>query len=330
MKILVLGGTAWLGHETARAAVAAGHDVTCLARGTDIPAGAALVRADRDVDDALAPVRDTEWDAVIDVARQPGQVRRAVRDLAAVAGRFIFVSTGNVYAEQEQIGADENAARLAPLDGDSYESPDDYGAAKVAGEDAVLVGFGAGRSVIARAGLIGGPGDPSGRSTYWPWRFARPSNPGGGVLVPDAPELPVAVIDVRDLASWLVLCAETGAHGIFNAMGFPVPFPHHLEVARIATGQTRELVAVSEAWLAEHGVQEWSGPKSLPLWVTDRTWYGFNARSNARAIDAGLVLRPLGETLADALVWRLAQPADVPLAAGLTDAEERELLASLR
>jgi len=117
-------------------------------------------------------------------------------------------------------------------------SMEQYGAAKVACEHAVLAGFGNSRTVMARAGLIGGPGDLSGRSGYWPWRFAHPSGNNGAVLVPDVPELPTAVIDVRDLA----------------------------------------------AWLADHGVSEWSGPRSMPLWLADRSWYGRNARSNERAL----------------------------------------------
>ena len=112
MKILILGGTAWLGRTIATTALAAGHDVTCLARGTDVAAGAVVVRADRDQGDALASVCGQRWDAVIDVSRQPGQVRRAVRDLEPVADRYVFVSSGNAYASQEAIGQDEDALKL--------------------------------------------------------------------------------------------------------------------------------------------------------------------------------------------------------------------------
>lgn len=326
MKLLILGGTAWLGGEIARTAVAAGHEVTCVVRGTGIPAGAHLVIADRDHDDALHEIARAPWDAVIDVARQPGHVRRAVRDLAAGADRYFFVSTGNVYASQAQVGADEDAGRLAPLASDSYDDPEDYGAAKVAGEDAVLEAFGPERSLIARSGLIGGPGDSSGRTTYWPWRFAHPSNPGGWVLAPDAPDLPAAVIDVRDLATWLVSAAESGTTGIFNAMGSAMPLPEHLEVARQVSGSPGRIVAAPQQWLVDSGVNEWAGPRSLPLWLVDTGWYGFNARSNARALAAGLVLRPLAETLADSLEWRRGQASGTTFAAGLSDDDERELL----
>ena len=279
IKLLVLSGTAWVGQTVTATAVAAGHEVRCLDREVDVPVGAVLLRTDRDGEDALAPVAAEHWDAVIDVARQPIHVRRAVRDLEPMVERYLFVSSGNVYASQEEIGQNEDALRLDPLDTDVMASMEDYGAAKVACENAVLAGFGNSRTVIARAGLIGGPGDLSGRSGYWPWRFAHPSGNNGAVLVPDVPELPTAVIDVRDLA----------------------------------------------AWLADHGVSEWSGPRSTPLRLADRSWCGMNARSN----ECGLELRPLSDTLAAALHWERTRDNAGPHGAGLTDSDERELLAAL-
>jgi nucleoside-diphosphate-sugar epimerase len=329
MRFLVLGGTAWLGHTVAAAALHAGHQVTCVARGTGVPSAASLVQADRDDEDALAAVARSQWDAVVDVARQPGHVRRAVRDLSSVADRFVFVSTGNVYASQAEIGGDEDAALLDPLDGDSMASLDEYGPAKVACENAVLDGFGAQRAAITRAGLIGGPGDPSGRTGYWPLRFAHPSNPQGRVVVPDVPDLPTALIDVRDLANWIVRLAEGKAHGVFNAVGTPLPYPEHIEVARTVAGHTGPIVLATPDWLIDHGVAEWSGPRSLPLWLADQSWYGMNTRSNARALAAGLILRPLSETLADSLAWDLRHFDGVARGAGLTDVDERELLADL-
>ncbi|MWV47891.1 NAD-dependent epimerase/dehydratase family protein [Rathayibacter sp. VKM Ac-2803] len=321
MKLLILGGTAWLGRQLATEALERGHDVTCVARGTDVPLGARLVRADRDSDDALAGVAAERWDAVLDVARQPGHVRRAVRDLAPVAERYLFVSTGNVYASQAFVGADEDAELLSALAADSYVDADDYGSAKVACEQAVLEGFGESRSLIARAGLLGGPGDPTGRSTYWPWRFAHPAVEGA-VLVPDAPELPAAVLDVRDLAAWLVRCAALGTAGVFNAAGVAVPLPAFLAAA--AAGSSAEPVRAPEQWLKDHGVNEWAGPRSLPLWLADRSWYGMNARSTARAEAAGLVRRPLEETLRDGAA------AGFVGGVGLPDTDERELIGSLR
>jgi nucleoside-diphosphate-sugar epimerase len=324
-----LGGTAWLGRAVADAAMRAGHEVTCVARGAAVPAGASLLRADRDRDDALAAAAAAPWDAVVDVAQQPGHVRRAVRDLEPVAERFVFVSSISVYASQAETGADEDAATLDPLDADAMGSLEDYGAAKAACEQAVLGGFGAARAAIVRAGLIGGPGDPSGRTGYWPLRFARPSSPEGAVLVPDAPELPTALIDVRDLANWIARLAQGGAAGVFNAAGDPRPFPEHIAAARVVAGHTGPLALAPEAWLTDQRVAQWSGPRSLPLWLADRALYGLGARSNALARAAGLELRPLADTLADSLAWDLNHPAAAPRGAGLGDADERELLALL-
>jgi 2'-hydroxyisoflavone reductase len=325
MRLLVLGGTAWLGSTIVTMALEAGHDVTCLTRGDGIPDGAAHLPADRDEPDALRVAASSEWDAVIDVARQPGHVRRATRDLEPVAARYLFVSSGSAYASQAEVGADEDAPLFEPLPSDAMASPDDYGPAKAACEQAVLQTFGAGRSLIARAGLIGGPGDPSGRTTYWPWRFAHPSSAGGPVLVPDAPRLPTAIIDVRDLAGWLVECAATGRTGTFNTLGQSQSLPAQLDAARIAARYDGELVAAPEAWLGEQGVEQWSGPRSLPLWIADPDWYGMNSRSIDRALAAGLVLRPLSGTLRDIL----ESQHEAPTGAGLSDAEELELLGAL-
>ncbi|MFG6403758.1 NAD-dependent epimerase/dehydratase family protein [Microbacterium sp. P04] len=324
MKLLILGGTAWLGRTVAETALAQNHDVTCVARGTGAPVGARLIRADRDDEGALDAVAAERWDAVIDVGRQPGHVRWAAAALAETAGRYVFVSSANVYASQAEHGADEGAALLAPLTADAYTSPDDYGAAKVACETAVLDAFGEARSAIVRAGLIGGPGDPSGRTTYWPRRFARPSSPSGEVLIPDAPDLPTAIIDVRDLAAWLVQLADGGASGTYNAQGDVRAFADHLAAARAVTGHAGPLVVAAEDWLRERDVAEWSGPRSLPLWLADRTWWGMNDRSTARARGAGLAMRPLSETLADALAAGHAEGK-----AGLSDPDERVLLTEL-
>lgn len=323
MKLLVLGGTGWLGSTVAAAAVRESHEVTCLARGEHVPAGVALVHADRDRDDALTPLGREDWDAVIDLARQPGHVRRAARDLADAAARYVFVSSGNVYASQAEIGADEDAALLVALEADSYtDAESSYGPGKVAGEIAVRERFGDDRYAIARAGLIGGPGDPTGRTTYWPRRFARPSNERGDVLAPAAPDLPTAIVDVRDLADWLLSLARGTAPGVFNAVGDAIALPRHLALAREVASSRGSLVEAESDWLLAHGVAEWVGPRSLPLWLADREWQGMNARSNDRAVAAGLRLRPLAETLADALA-----AGHVEGAAGLSDEDERALLA---
>lgn len=330
MRILVLGGTAWLGYTVAKTALASGHEVTCLARGEEVPAGVTLVRADRDDDTALAAVAEGQWDAAVDIARQPLHVRRAVRDLHDVAERYIFVSTGNVYASQEGVGTDEDAERLPPLEADRISTPDDYGPAKVACEDAVLEAFGPHRSVVARVGLIGGPGDPSGRTTYWVRRFAHPSNEAGEVLVQDSPELPTALIDVRDLATWLIHLAEQKSSGIFNAVGNTVMFPEHIETARAVAHHDGPVIKAPEQWLLDQEVNQWSGDRSLPLWLADRDWYGMNARLNDRAVEAGLELRTLHDTLADVLVDEPPLTSVDKLGSGLTDMDEAHLLEKLK
>lgn len=329
MRLLVLGGTGWLGGHVAAQALASGHDVTCVSRRSAAAAGAHVVHADRDRDDALTEVAAGRWDAAVDVATGPGQVRRAVRDLGEAVAKYVYVSSVSAYASQHESDADESAALFEPLEADELASVADYGAAKSACEQAVRTGFPGRRHAIVRPGLIGGPGDRSGRTGYWPRRFAHPSNPAGEVLVPDAPQLPTSVIDVRDLAAFLLTLAVGDAHGAFNAVGEPVAFFDHLAAAREAAGHTGAVVLAGQQWLRAHEVDEWAGPRSLPLWLADPEMYGMNTRSNARARAAGLVLRPLAETLTDALADALSADGDLARGAGLTDAEERELLAEL-
>lgn len=322
MRMLLLGGTAWLGREIARSALDAGHEVTCLARGTSVVDGARLVRADREDPGAYAAVAEERWDVVIDVSRQPGQVRSAVAALEATADRFVFVSTCSVYATHDAAGQDEDAPTLSPLEVDTMDSLEQYGHAKVACEQAVIAGFGVERSLVIRPGLIGGPGDGSGRSTYWPWRFAHPSNDAGAVLIPDAPDQPASVIDVRDLAEWIVRAAADGLSGVFNATGDVVTLAEHLRVARDVAAHEGAAVAAPAEWLVSREVHGWVGPRSLPIWLDDPADVGIHLHSNQRAKAAGLRLRPLTETLGDVIV------ADKP-ASGLTDEEERALLSEL-
>jgi 2'-hydroxyisoflavone reductase len=328
MRLLILGGTGWLGGEIAGTALRQGHHVTCLARGTSgsVPSGAALIRADRDDPDGLAPVVDGRWDAVLDVSRQPGQVRRAVAALHPVSDLYVFVSSGSVYADHKTPNQDEDGPLLSPLEGDVMESMQTYGEAKVASEQHVRTGCGLERSLIARVGLIGGPGDVSDRTGYWPSRFARPAGADGSVLIPDS-ATSVQLIDVRDLASWLVESAIARTHGTFDVTGPPTPLTDMLRTARTVAGHTGPVVRVPSAWLVEHGVETWMGPRSLPLWLADDPdWAAFSDRDSARARAAGLRTRPLEQTLADTLAWELTRDPDRPRTAGLTAAEEQALL----
>ncbi len=317
--MLVLGGTAWLGGAVAGVAAARGHEVTCLARGSaPAPEHTAFVTGDRDTDGGLSGVLGARWDAVVDVSRQPGQVRRAVRQLDA--GHWVFVSSGNVYADFSGVEQDERSAVRAALEGDVMESMEVYGEAKVACEG--LVRSAAATSTVVRSGLIGGPGDWSGRSGYWPWRFAHPV--GEHVVVPDDPGFPCALIDVRDLAAWLVTAAEARLDGVFNATGPTSSLSEVLEVSRDLGGAGALPRAVPAARLAELGVTSWMGPRSLPLWIDDPGWRGFATLDTSKARAAGLHTRPLVETLAAAAAHE--EQRTKPRRAGLTDEEESEIL----
>jgi 2'-hydroxyisoflavone reductase len=328
-RFLILGGTAWLGGHVASTALERGHEVTCLARGSAVPPGAALIRADRTGPDAYDQMARRQWDVVVDVSRQPGQVDGAVRALADCASFFVFVSSGNVYADQSVPRQAEDSPLLPPLDSDVMHSMDTYGEAKVACEQHVQRHFGPDRALIARVGLIGGPGDIFDRSGYWPLRFARPATEDGTVLVPDAPTLCTQVIDVRDLAAWLVDAGSRATAGIFNATGTTVPLDEHLHVARSVSGHTGPVVRADPKWLVDQGVEEWMGERSLPLWLVDPDWFGFNARDNTKALRAGLILRPLERTLADTLAWERGRDRHGPRRAGLSDDDERALIAAL-
>ena len=314
----MLGGTAWLGHTVAEEALQRGHEVTCLARGSAAPPdGAAFVTADRDQDDGLAGVAGREWDAVLDVTRHPGQARRAVRDLRAP--HRVFVSSGNAYAGFATLEQDEDSPLREPLEADLMADMGVYGEAKVACESAVRDAEGS--ATIVRSGLIGGPGDWSGRTGYWPWRFAHPI--GERVVVPDDLDFPCAIIDVRDLAKWLVTAAEQRLEGTFNATGPTTTLGEVLATSAAVAGSTATLLPVSRQRLAELGIASWMGPASLPLWIDDPEWRGFATMTTARARAAGLHTRPLADTLRDALAFEEARTTS--RAAGLSDEDERRV-----
>ena len=220
---------------------------------------------------------------------------------------------------------DESAPLLPPFEGEEATG-EDYGSAKVACERWCADAVGD-RLLVARAGLIGGYGDVSDRFGYWPGRMALAAERGGRVLVPAEQDAPVQVVDVGDLARWLVDAGSAGVVGTMNAVGPRHTLAEVLATARSVSGYTGDLVAVSSTWLLEQGVEEYMGPRSLPLWIADPGWAGFSARSGAAAAAAGLTARPLADLMADSLRWERELGLDrEQRQAGLTRAEELQLL----
>lgn len=321
MQMLVLGGTSWLGGLIAHEGVVRGHAVTCLARGESgrAPRAVTFVRGDRSRPGAYAELLDRRWDVVVDLSRQPGHVRSAVDALGGVASHWTFVSTGSVYADQSG-PLTESSPLLEPFEGDEAP-PEQYGEAKVACEQAV------GRlrhHLIVRAGLIGGPGDRSDRLSYYVSRFALAGR--DDVLVPDVPQQPMQVVDARDLAAWIVRAAEERTTGVVHGVGEPTTVGAILAASAAVAASTGRQVPASPGWLHDHDVEEWMGPRSLPLWLPP-SHHGMGMMDDARALELGLRRRPLAQTLADTLADERDRGLDRPRRAGLRRADELALLA---
>ncbi|HUP31808.1 MAG TPA: NAD-dependent epimerase/dehydratase family protein [Gaiellaceae bacterium] len=305
MRLLVLGGTKFLGRAVAEEALARGHELTLFNRGETGPElfpEAERLRGDRTSD--LSALASRTWDAVIDTSGYVPAVVRASAELLRDSGRYVFVSSVSVYADFTARWDESGpTARLGEASRDEVAADfSNYGALKALCEVEVEDVFGE-RALIVRPGLIAGPHDPTGRFTYWALRLAR----GGEVLAPGPPERRTQFVDVRDLAEWMVTAVERGVGGTHNATNEGVPWRELLAGA--------DVTWVTDEFLQEHEVGEW---QELPLWIAGS---GFEV-DVGRAVAAGLHFRPLAETLAGAR--RAPAVEDV----GLTAEREAELLAA--
>ncbi|MFC0115446.1 NAD-dependent epimerase/dehydratase family protein [Kibdelosporangium aridum] len=318
MRLLVLGGTVFLGKAIAAEAVTRGHDVTCAARGSTNEAPAPLIKLDRDDPDGLAPLRGERFDAVVDVAKiSYPHVRRAVEQIESA--HWTFVSSISVYTEF-RTGRTDDPTFEPLLEQGTAATMDNYGAIKVASENAVKDVHGD-SAFIVRAGLITGRGDLSDRFGYWPARLSGT----GQAVAPDVPDQATHHIDVEDLAKWIIDGAEQRIGGTFNASGLPIPFGELLSRVKAAVGGQAEIVPVTEQRLHELEVNAWAGPRSLPLWVPDGHIVGANWDIRP-AIDAGLTFRSLEEAALNALEYERELGLARSRRAGLTLVEEAEIL----
>lgn len=335
MRLLVLGGTIFVGHAVAAEGVRRGHDVVCAARGESgaVPDGATLVKVDRDAEDGLEPLGDGRFDAVVDVSPlSVPWVRRALDAFGSRAGHWTFVSTINVYADLLTPGQTPATGPLLPALAQhatrdemmalGEEGTSLYGGIKVASENAVRDTMGDAAFVV-RPGLITGSWDRSDRFGYWPGRFAR----GGRVLVPESQE-PMQTIDVKDFARWIVDAGEKGVTGTYDAVSPTRPTTAMIEEIAAAVGFDGEFVKASTEQLVAAGVNPWSGERSLPLWLPPG-WEGVKSHDPAPSIAAGMPVRPFAEAVTDALERERELGLDRPRRAGLSLAEEEEVLAKL-
>lgn len=321
-RVLILGGTGWLSAHIAQRWVAQGAHVTCLARGgRSAPVGADLVVADRAKPDAYEEVAGRDWDEVVEVSSDPTAVASAVAALGEGVAHATYVSSLSVYAADDERGADETAPLAVPLEPDEAY---DYSRAKSAAERSVRA-FGVSRTIV-RPGLIVGPGDPTDRFGYWPARFASAGD--GPVLVPDAAGASAQVIDVDDLADFIVDAAVGGFGGTVNAIGESMPLLDMLSLVRRTAGHVGAVRTAPAEWLVRHGVAHWAGPRSLPLWLPD-DMPGFATRDNSAYRAAGGGIRPLVETIERTLADERERGLSRSRSAGLERADELALIEAL-
>ncbi|HEX2093672.1 MAG TPA: NAD-dependent epimerase/dehydratase family protein [Longimicrobiaceae bacterium] len=322
MRLLILGGTHFFGRHLVEVALSRGHEVTLFNRGTTNPElfpEVERLRGDRD--GGLDVLRDRRWDAVVDsYGFRPRVVGDSVRLLQDAVEHYTFISTLGVY--QPSPDSKDEDSPLMELGGEDPEEVTirNYGALKALCEQVVREGFGE-RALVVRSGLMMGPYDYTDRYTYWVGRVAE----GGEVLAPGPPETHVEGADARDLASWVVRMVEERRQGTYNVNGpaEPLHFGTFLETCRAISGSDARFTWVDEEFLHHNKVRVW---EEIPVWLP-RGAEGLCKVSNARARDAGLVFRPLADTLRDILEWDRARPAEERRrVAGMSPGRERELL----
>jgi 2'-hydroxyisoflavone reductase len=323
MKVLILGGTLFLGRHLVEAAQARGHEVTLFNRGKtnpDLFREIEKLRGDRDTGD-LSALEGRSWDAVVDTsARIPRWVREFAEAVGDRVGHYTSVSSISVYADTSEPGTDETARVhvLADERVEEISNAETYGALKALCERTAEKLM-PGRVLCVRPGLIIGPYDDSGRFAYWVHRIAR----GGNVVAPEPREQPVQLVDARDLAEWILGMAEKRECGVFNATGpeRPLTMAEMLQEIVSETGGDAGLAWVDERSLVDAGVEAWS---DLPLWLApnvDPAHAGFLSIDTSKALVAGLVFRPLGDSIRDTLEHAETNPE-----AGLDPVREQELL----
>jgi 2'-hydroxyisoflavone reductase len=336
MRLLILGGTGFIGPHQVRYALARGHRVTVFNRGRQKAAWPAPVEqllGDRDRD--LKALEGRDWDVCIDNPTSlPIWVRDVARVLKGHVGLYVFISTISVYAASDRPadetaplavykGADPMAETTQSLNADRRL----YGPLKAQCEKEAQAQYGEAATTIIRASLIVGPNDETDRFTYWPARLAR----GGDILAPGDGSDPVQFIDVRDLAEWTIRVAEERTTGVFNAAGPDHPITMDQMLAGIAQGiQVHpNLVWAPKAFLTENNVSPWG---DMPVWIPGQgETFGFHRRNIRRAIAAGLTYRPLPLTAADTLAWLRTSPErQAELRAGLIPEREAALLTKLK
>ncbi len=321
MKLLIIGGTRFLGRALVDEGLAAGHELTLFNRGRSDPelySQVEQIHGDRDGE--LGVLGGRRWDVVIDTCGYvPRIVRASTEFLAEAVEHYTFISSLSVYADPIPANLDESG-KVGVLTDESIEeiTGETYGPLKARCETAASEAMD-GRALHVRAGLIVGPHDQSDRFTYWPSRIAR----GGEVLAPVGPDFGVQFIDVRDLARWILSATESRLTGPYNVTGPqpPLPIGALLTACREVAGSDARFTWVSEAFLLEHEVAPFT---ELPLWIPAAS-DGFNAFNIDKALAAGLAFRPVVDTARDTLAWASRRSGHV-WRNGLTPEREAQLL----